>query len=62
LKRVGLSSYKELEEINPDVLRVLEGMAEKKKKSSPDIENYEEAAAAKPKLEIALSDKEFGKY
>ncbi|WHH60392.1 methyl-accepting chemotaxis protein [Petroclostridium sp. X23] len=54
-------SYRELDELSPEVLRMLEGMTEKKKNSSsPMIESFKEAAASKQK--IALSDKEFGKY
>jgi methyl-accepting chemotaxis protein len=60
LKKVSSRNSK-LDELDPEVLKMLEGMMEKKRTAvSPDIETHPEAAASKPK--IALSDKEFGKY
>lgn len=54
-------SYRQLDELSPDVLKMLEEMSEKKKiESNHQEETYEEAAAAGPT--IVLSDKEFGKY
>lgn len=54
-------SVDKLEELNPEILKMLEDMAEKKKmNSSPAEETYAEAAASKAK--IVLSDNEFGKY
>lgn len=52
-------SYKGLESLNPDVLKMLESMNGKKPLQN---NNTEEAAAAKQVKKIALSDKEFGKY
>lgn len=54
------------DELNPQVLAMLENMEENKKQSVPPApklsvqEHFTEAAP--PKMEIALSDKEFGKY
>ncbi len=60
LKKGGLKSSK-FDELDPEILRMLENMAEKKKSAaSTDSQTYAEAAASKSK--IALSDKEFGKY
>lgn len=60
LKKIN-QSYNKLEDISPEVLKMLQSMSEKRK-SNPDTaeEAYAEAAASKKK--IALSDKEFGKY
>lgn len=56
------SSYKGLEDINPDVLRMLETMNKNKKfDENVDVEAYTEAAATSSR-KIALSDREFGKY
>jgi methyl-accepting chemotaxis protein len=54
------SSFRGMEDINPDVLRMLEEMSDKKRQASK-TEAYEEAAITSSK-KIALSDKEFGKY
>lgn len=56
------AAFKEYKEISPEVLKMLEDMSEKKKAGlkGGGGEAYTEAAAAKPN--IALSDKEFGKY
>ena len=59
-KAKRISSYRGMEDINPDVLRILEDMNDRKK-AAPMSEAYEEAAASNSK-KIALSDKEFGKY
>jgi len=60
LKKVS-HAYDKFEEFNPEVLKMLEDMSEKKKASKGHKEEAKtEAAASKPK--IALSDKEFGKY
>lgn len=54
-------SFSKLEELNPEILKMLEEMAGKKKSNtSPAEEANAEAAVSKAK--IALSDKEFGKY
>lgn len=52
------SSYRNMEGINPEVLKMLEGM-NKKPESYGAEETHTEAAAPK---KIALSDREFGKY
>ncbi len=54
------SSYRGMEGIDPDVLRMLEGMS-KKKKPTPLDGIYSEGADNSSK-KIALSDNEFGKY
>ncbi|MDF2592116.1 MAG: putative sensory transducer protein [Clostridia bacterium] len=62
LRKNTYKSYKGLEELNPDVLEMLENMAEKRRVG--EASNYEtqsEAAATSAK-KIILSDKEFGKY
>jgi len=53
-------SHKRYGELNPDVLKVLENMAEKKRRQRP-IEDTGSEAVAK-QIKIALSDQEFGKY
>lgn len=55
----SVSSYRGMEDISPDVLRMLEEMSSKKPLLRS--ETYEEAAPTSSK-KIALSDKEFGKY
>jgi methyl-accepting chemotaxis protein len=53
------SSYTGMEELNPEVLRMLENMNDKRRQVFQS-EPYEKAAVNSKK--IALSDKEFGKY
>lgn len=61
LRRNNYSGYKGFENLNPDVLKALETMTDKKKNNkSPGDEGHKEAAPSKNK--IILSDKEFGKY
>lgn len=61
LRRTGVSSYKTYEEINPEVLRMLEELSQKKKIASIQPGSaYAEAAATQ--MKISLSDNEFGKY
>ncbi len=61
LKKANQAVYHETDVIRPEVLRMLEDMAEKKKAADcPANPASQEAAPAKAK--IALSDKEFGKY
>lgn len=61
LKKAGRnSSFRGMENINPDVLKMLEEMNDKKRQAL-NSEVYEEAAVANSK-KIVLSDKEFGKY
>lgn len=57
----NVKSYNNLNELNPEVLKMLEEMVEKKNSKSVYTNNaYEEAAVTKSK--IILSDNEFGKY
>lgn len=60
LKKVSRSSNRGMEELNPEVLRMLEDMYDKKRKA-PQNNVYEEVAVTSSK-KIDLSDKEFGKY
>lgn len=48
-------------ELNPEVLKVLEGMAEKNRRQR-FVEDGAMAEQTSPKIKIALSDQEFGKY
>jgi len=60
LKKGSFNNNK-FDEIDSDILKMLEDMAERKKAAvGPEAETRSEAAASKTK--IALSDKEFGKY
>jgi methyl-accepting chemotaxis protein len=57
----NLRTYSRLDEISPQILKMLESMAEKKKGNPSSItESRDEAAPGRQK--IALSDIEFGKY
>lgn len=56
----NVKAYNSLDELNPEILRVIERMAEKKNKANFTSKAYEEAAITNSK--IALSDNEFGKY
>lgn len=63
LKKTTGSSYKGFEDLNPEVLRMLEDMVQKKKSSDGSMsQGYAEAAATSNKPKISLSDREFGKY
>lgn len=54
-------AYSRIDEISPEVLKMLEDMADKKRDNSySKAEAHEKLSVNKPK--IALSDKEFGKY
>lgn len=55
------STYRGVEEVNPDVLKMLENMAESKKVNIHNIKGAPMEAASFAKS-IVLSDKEFGKY
>ncbi|WP_373229188.1 methyl-accepting chemotaxis protein [Cohnella sp.] len=54
-------SYLGLEELSPDVIRMLESMSEKNRTGGGADDSYSEVATAGT-TKIALSDKEFGKY
>jgi methyl-accepting chemotaxis protein len=65
LKKSNYSSYSGIDEISPEVLRMLENMNSSKRRQAPIMkdESYEEAAVTtKKSKKIALSDREFGKY
>jgi methyl-accepting chemotaxis protein len=65
LKKTSYSSYSGIDELSPEVLKMLENMSGNKKRQTQDLRNqsYEEAAVTTTKSKnIALSDKEFGKY
>lgn len=55
-----IKSYNSMDELDPDILKMFEKMAEKKNKTNFTNGAYEEAALTNSK--IMLSDKEFGKY
>lgn len=57
------SAPKEYSELNPEVLKVLEGMAERnrKQRTSDEVSSPEQSQPS-AKIKIALSDQEFGKY
>lgn len=55
----NINTYSGMEELSPEILRLLEDMSAKKKPDSKD-DALDNAAPSKPK--IVLSDKEFGKY
>lgn len=55
----NVRSYNNLSELNPEVIKMLEEMAEKKGRSFIR-DTYEEASTSKPK--IVLGDIDFGKY
>lgn len=54
----NMNTYRAMEEMSPEVMRMLESMSGKRKQEATIADR--EAAATKPR--IALSDNEFGKY
>ncbi|KUO77023.1 MAG: chemotaxis protein [Clostridia bacterium BRH_c25] len=60
LKKIN-QTYNKFDELNPEVLKMLEGMSERKKADSEHKELARTETEAS-KTKIALSDKEFGKY
>ena len=64
LKKSTRSSHGGFDDLNPEVLRMLEEMSNKKKGTNNPYSNqgYAEAAATSSKPKISLSDREFGKY
>lgn len=58
-KEFGSGTYKGLESLSPQVLKMLENMNEKKRTYNVD---GQEESVTKATKKIALSDKEFGKY
>lgn len=57
----NIKSYSQIDDLSPEVIKLLENMSEKKKNNSHPLEEaYAEVAASKTK--IALVDNEFGKY
>jgi methyl-accepting chemotaxis protein len=65
LKKNNYSSYSGMNELSPEILRLLENMSDNNRRKSGVLggQSYEEVASSsvKPK-NIALSDREFGKY
>lgn len=57
----NVKSYNRLDELSPEVLKMLEGMAENRK-TNLSLTGEALSEAATTKMKIALSDKEFGKY
>lgn len=65
LKKNSYSSYSGIDELSPEVIRMLENMSNNKRKYNQvnKSKSYDEAAVTTTKSKnIALSDKEFGKY
>lgn len=65
LKKSTGPTYKGFEDLNPEVLRMLEDMSQRKRGNSSFMnqdQGYAEAAATSGKPKISLSDREFGKY
>jgi methyl-accepting chemotaxis protein len=60
LKKVT-ESYSKLDELSPEVLKMLENMSKKETTNSSAIKGTSDKEATK-RTKIALSDKEFGKY
>jgi methyl-accepting chemotaxis protein len=57
------SSHKGFDSLNPEVVRMLENMAQKNKLSYGSLnQGHAEAAVTSSKPKISLSDREFGKY
>lgn len=61
LRRNSHRSYREAETLNPEVLRMLDNMSNKKKNTGYAF-NKAQSEAAVTKSRIVLSDNEFGKY
>jgi methyl-accepting chemotaxis protein len=57
----GKTSINKFEDLNPEILKMLEGMAEKKKPSMREYTGAKDEAAVS-RHKISLSDKEFDKY
>ncbi|AFM39894.1 methyl-accepting chemotaxis protein [Desulfosporosinus acidiphilus SJ4] len=61
LKRTRSTSYNNLDDLNPEVIKMLESMRQRKRENSMgQVPREPEATIQKPK--ITLSDSEFGKY
>ncbi len=58
--RKNTKTYNHMEELNPDVIKMLEDMSGKKKSNGNAIESRNISGTTKSK--IALSEREFGKY
>lgn len=59
--RENSGSYNSLKDISPEVLKMLENMTERKRANVNNINESKEGAAVS-KINISLSDNEFGKY
>lgn len=57
----NVKSYSSADELSPEIMKMLEGMAEKNRIGLDHVEKLHKEVAA-TKHTIALSDKEFGKY
>ena len=64
LRKSTGASYRGLDDLNPDVLRMLEEMSNKKKgtKTPTSKQGQAQVAATSNKPKISLSDRDFGKY
>jgi methyl-accepting chemotaxis protein len=62
LKDIRKSSFGNIEELNPEVLQMLEKMAQKKKQPALDTQEPVKVNKATAKKKISLNDTEFGKY
>lgn len=62
LRKNRSKSYKDFEEINPEVLKMLENMSERRRNSNSAMNDAHEEAAVTSSKKIVLSDNEFGKY
>ncbi len=62
LKRNKKNNHRDIDGARPEVLRMLEGISDKKKNQHYQDTARDEAAAAGHSVKINLSDKEFGKY
>lgn len=63
LKKGTGSFYRGMDDLNPEVIRMLEEMTRQKKANSKHVnQGYSEAAATSSHSKISLSDHDFGKY
>lgn len=58
----NVKSYGKLEELSPEVMSMLENMADKKKKNFGQQEEKKSDSYKETRTKIVLSDREFGKY
>ncbi|MCX7711908.1 MAG: methyl-accepting chemotaxis protein [Clostridia bacterium] len=60
--RRSSGKYSNIDSMNPDVLRMIEKMAEKKSHTMTGLTKHRTQAAPASEIKIALDDKDFGKY